>query len=334
MFAARLDLIRRVAWERASRRWWLWLALVIGAELSRDRLFSWANSAVDVLGLPEIMADLFAPVAFPLLVLAIAFGLVILFAYRDTKNLGAASGPSGARPAAHSPASPDPAIHRALDTVVTWLYRRQNWKTISPDARASEAAPWDIWASEKYDQLGLRGLPYTNPTAVAGEPGFSPPPDDPPEVRLTNKPPSPIPDSPSPESPYSGEWATSTEPPPGWKDNHWRGAPLRACPHCGFLSISKDRINEHPWTYHVTPPTDRLGGTIFEERQPWTPQSLHYLGPVDGAPRAFKGRVTVGPTYWATRKRADIAVQTGRWDYGPGPDDQSNSAAISSQVQT
>jgi hypothetical protein len=62
----------------------------------------------------------------------------------------------------------------ATDTLLTWLYRRQNWHGLSEDGRTHEPAPRE-WAEPKYQQLGLGGLHYGPPQQVAGEPGFTPP---------------------------------------------------------------------------------------------------------------------------------------------------------------
>jgi hypothetical protein len=66
-------------------------------------------------------------------------------------------------------------VHRALDTTITWLYRRENWDGLTDDGRHSEPAPKDIWADGKYAQLGLNGVAYQPPATVPSEPGFTPP---------------------------------------------------------------------------------------------------------------------------------------------------------------
>jgi hypothetical protein len=66
-------------------------------------------------------------------------------------------------------------LRKALDTALTWLYRRQNWLGLSHDGRFSEPAPADIWGSKKYHELGLDPLPYEPPTQVPVEPGWQPP---------------------------------------------------------------------------------------------------------------------------------------------------------------
>lgn len=66
-------------------------------------------------------------------------------------------------------------LHRATDILITWLYRRENWHGLTAEGQSAESAPWDIWAKQKYDQLGLNGVSYQPPDSVAGEPGFLPP---------------------------------------------------------------------------------------------------------------------------------------------------------------
>jgi hypothetical protein len=66
-------------------------------------------------------------------------------------------------------------VHRAVDTLLTWLYRRQNWFGLTADGRTSEPAPWDIWAKRFYEVLDLRGLKYEPPSIVGVEPGYKPP---------------------------------------------------------------------------------------------------------------------------------------------------------------
>jgi len=63
-------------------------------------------------------------------------------------------------------------LRTAVDTLVAWLYRRQNWPGLSRDARYSEPAPNEIWAIGKYRELGLTGIPYEPPPSVGAEPGF------------------------------------------------------------------------------------------------------------------------------------------------------------------
>jgi hypothetical protein len=67
----------------------------------------------------------------------------------------------------------DEAIRRALAIAVTWLYRRHNWAGLTEDGRTSEAAPEDIWAREKYRQLGVPDLAFEPPDLVPVEPGFA-----------------------------------------------------------------------------------------------------------------------------------------------------------------
>jgi hypothetical protein len=62
----------------------------------------------------------------------------------------------------------------AVDFLITWLYRRQNWHGLSPDGRSFEPAPRE-WAEKKYVELGLNGLHYGPPRQIPGEPGFTPP---------------------------------------------------------------------------------------------------------------------------------------------------------------
>lgn len=237
------------------------------------------------------------------------------------------------------------ALRRAVDTLITWFYREDNaGPGLSDDALLTEPAPRS-YGQDMYRKLGLEaefkplGSIGVRPTPPGHSRSRAPLPDRPAKADAPRtKPPTlvdqPVTDQP-PVSPYSGEWAGSTEPPRGWGDNHWRGQPLRACEYCGWTTISGERLHDHQWTAHVTPPDGRLGGEIFEDRQPWTVQPIHFLGPTDKpGPRTRKGHALVGPTYWVTRNRAEIAVQTGQWDYGHGPDDQSSNAAISSQVQT
>jgi hypothetical protein len=65
-------------------------------------------------------------------------------------------------------------LHKALDTAITWLYRRENWDGLSEDGRNTEPAPKDIWADGKYAQLGLNGVGYQPPQTIPPEPGFTP----------------------------------------------------------------------------------------------------------------------------------------------------------------
>ncbi len=66
-------------------------------------------------------------------------------------------------------------VHRALDTVLTWLYRRENWAGLSDDQRYRDSAPFDIWIKQKYEELDLPGMDYAPPKTVAAERGFIPP---------------------------------------------------------------------------------------------------------------------------------------------------------------
>lgn len=56
-------------------------------------------------------------------------------------------------------------MHKALDTTITWLHRRENWSGLSADGRNSEPAPKKIWADSKYAQLGLNGVAYQQAVA-------------------------------------------------------------------------------------------------------------------------------------------------------------------------
>ena len=119
----------------------------------------------------------------------------------------------------------------------------------------------------------------------------------------------------APISPYVGQYADSTEPPPDWPSGQWRGKALRACPNCKFRSISATAIDKHRWSAHINPPNPRAAEMIYAGREPWTSTPIHYIGTRPG-PRTSTGRAAPGQTYWATRKRADAAVREGVWDYG------------------
>lgn len=75
-------------------------------------------------------------------------------------------------------------VHRAVDTLLTWLYRRENWFGLSSDGQLSEPAPWDIWAKRFYELLDLRGLRYDPPPVVGAETGYRPPLHDPERIGI------------------------------------------------------------------------------------------------------------------------------------------------------
>lgn len=67
-----------------------------------------------------------------------------------------------------------PAARQAVDTLVTWLYRRSNWHGLSIDGRYRESAP-EFYAKEFYRDLGL-DWPYEPPANVQAERGYEGPP--------------------------------------------------------------------------------------------------------------------------------------------------------------
>jgi hypothetical protein len=63
------------------------------------------------------------------------------------------------------------AQRRALDTLLTWVYRRREWSGLSDEGRFTEGAP-DFYGQPIYDHLGLMGL-YKRAEVVGAEPGFT-----------------------------------------------------------------------------------------------------------------------------------------------------------------
>ena len=76
------------------------------------------------------------------------------------------------RPAEDGPGgSVDRQLRNSVDTLVTWLYRREYSHQISPIAANSSPAP-ATWARRLYDALGLGDLGYQPPRPIGVEPGF------------------------------------------------------------------------------------------------------------------------------------------------------------------
>lgn len=84
-------------------------------------------------------------------------------------------------------------LRHAVDVLITWLYRRQNWDGLSTDGKYTEPAPAKTWGWQKYKQLGIPVSEYEPPAQVAGEPGWTPP--ERPPARAPLPPPPPKRDS-------------------------------------------------------------------------------------------------------------------------------------------
>ena len=144
-----------------------------------------------------LLLNVFGPNAFGLsqsdsrtLLIVSGLGLVVLLVGTTRQVRGAVSrllanlsqrvGPASAvtpSNAATAEARPVPweTLRDAIDTAMTWLYRREEWHGLTDDGKQSEGA-WDVWVAPKWSALGLKDLPYTKPVrTVGGEPGFTAP---------------------------------------------------------------------------------------------------------------------------------------------------------------
>lgn len=177
MFAARVDTILKRFVERAKDKWWLWLLLLLLAEIFRDRVGSSANRVIDEVGLASVLGGLFSPLVLPALVLALAFGVVLYLAYRDTRTA-----PGGVRVEGYGHVGPIESVRTsgAMSWIEPWAYRlgaarllrklyiatrEQELATLDTEAITRVQAPKD-WADSVYREIGLPREPSYDPEHV------------------------------------------------------------------------------------------------------------------------------------------------------------------------
>jgi hypothetical protein len=106
----------------------------------------------------------------------IVAGTVILIRLLPAKDPRVQFRPTGDLIPVKAEGNREERMRAAIDTAITWLYRRQNWGPgLSDDAKFSEPAPYDTWVKGKYEQLDLSDMQYKPPRTIGREKGFTPP---------------------------------------------------------------------------------------------------------------------------------------------------------------
>jgi hypothetical protein len=146
-------------WSR--RYWWAYALLLVAEAVLQNKLATLGDWVVDQLTASGIWADVVRGTVGPVGILALFIAGLLAYSYWDTRP-----GRSN-----HRAAEPLSQYRTALDTAVTWLYRRVNWEGLSHDGRNSEPAP-AAYGRDAYRRLNVSGE-YEPPAMVMPEAGFS-----------------------------------------------------------------------------------------------------------------------------------------------------------------
>jgi hypothetical protein len=175
MLADRVAAIRERFFTRAREKWWLWLLVSFAVWIVNDRVVGSINQSLDGLGVPEVIGAVLSPLALPALVLAVTFAIVLLLAYRDTRQLSETPQASIGVPLGSDTQQVMPGagfmvrVDGSMSWIEPWAYRlgaarllrklylvthEREIASLDPEAIARVQAPKD-WADSIYREIGL-----------------------------------------------------------------------------------------------------------------------------------------------------------------------------------